>query len=92
LNYFLIYIKFIIGNYHCIGENNETLFRIFETPKEKERLITNADNAVQSYWNHIHHDSNHAPSHFKGFNYKPSGKILSLFYKYMFIKLKYVKF
>lgn len=79
MNYFLIYIKFIIGNYHCIGENNETLFRIFETPKEKEHLITNADNAVQSYWNHIH-DSNHAPPHFKGFNYKSSGKIYYLYF------------
>lgn len=71
--YYLI-IKIIllnyIGNYHCIDHSNATLFRLFEVPKEKEDLIINADSAVQSYWTHIHNNSNHAPPLFKGFNYK----------------------
>ena len=70
----IIIIKIIllnyIGNYHCIDHSNATLFRLFEVPKEKEDLIINADSAVQSYWTHIHNNSNHAPPSFKGFNYK----------------------
>ena len=68
-----------IGNYHCVDSNNATLFRLFEVPKEKEDLIINADSSVQSYWTHIHYDSNHAPVHFKGFDYKSSGKIYYLY-------------
>jgi hypothetical protein len=64
---------FYIGNYHCVDNDNKTLFRLFEVPKEKMDLVNNADSAVQSYWTHIHNDQIHAPPKFKGFNYKPSG-------------------
>jgi len=65
------------------------LFRLFEVPKEKEGLIINADSSVQSYWTHIHNDSNHAPPSFKGFSYKSSGKIYYfLFYKCL-LRLKF---
>ena len=50
--------------------NKATLFHLFEIPKEKENLIINADSSVQSYWTHIHNDTDHAPPSFKGFNYK----------------------
>ena len=57
---------FYIGNYHCVDNDNKTLFRLFEVPKEKMDLINNADSAVQSYWTHIHNDQIHAPPNLKG--------------------------
>ena len=56
-----------------MGENGETLFRLFEISKEKMYLVMNADSAVQSYWTHIYNDPSHTPSKFKGFNYLSSG-------------------
>ncbi|CAI2197380.1 19287_t:CDS:1, partial [Funneliformis geosporum] len=60
-------------NYHCIGENEETLFRLFEIPKDKKDLIINADSAIQTYWTHIHNDPSYASLKFKEFNYLSSG-------------------